>query len=417
MARGELSGRATLDRARLPFAGQIAFFRAKLGNLVPTARWDDLWKSAHDSAFMVAGAAKADLLADLAAAVDRAISEGAGLEAFRKDFEAAVKKHDWHGWTGEGSAKGRAWRTRIIYQTNLLTSYNAGRFAQLKAAGFRYWIYRHNDSVRHPRPQHVAWSGLTLPPDHPFWRTHYPPNGWLCHCYVIGTNNPERARRLGADPDKQPPDGWDAIDAKTGEPVGIDKGWGYAPGASVADRVSALAPKLGRLPARLVSDWLAASTPALREAWRGFVDEVLADPVPRGRMAMLGAMSLEDMAFLDAQGRPPARADLTIEDRLLVGKKARRHEQAGDALSPEEWRALAEYLNAPEAVLFDRETGNLLYVFPAADGRKGKIVVNPDFWHKPTKQSLASVRTVFKLGADALMNPNRYAVIRGEVRK
>ena len=69
-----------------PFAEQVAAFRARLGNLVPTAAWDDLWQDAHDRAFMVAGAMKADLLADLASAVDKAISEGVGIEAFRRDF-------------------------------------------------------------------------------------------------------------------------------------------------------------------------------------------------------------------------------------------------------------------------------------------------------------------------------------------
>ena len=164
---------------RRPFAEQVAFFRGKLGNLVPTARWDDIWKSAHDRAFMVAGAAKADLLADLAAAVDKAIAEGETLDAFRKRFAAIVQKHGWHGWTGEETEAGRAWRTRIIYQTNLATSYAAGRLAQLKDAGFRYWVYRHSGS-EHPRLQHLAWDGLTLPADHPFWQTHYPPSGWNC---------------------------------------------------------------------------------------------------------------------------------------------------------------------------------------------------------------------------------------------
>ena len=50
--------------------GQLAFFRQKLG--LPTARWDDLMKSAHDRAFVVAGAMKADLLADLKRALDAA---------------------------------------------------------------------------------------------------------------------------------------------------------------------------------------------------------------------------------------------------------------------------------------------------------------------------------------------------------
>ena len=162
---------------RRPFAEQLAFFRHKLGNLVPTATWRDLWQAAHDTGFMVAGAAKADLLADLAQAVDAAIAEGETIEEFRKRFGAIVEKHGWHGWTGEETKAGRAWRTRVIYTTNLRTSYAAGRYAQLKE--FPFWVYRHS-GAENPRLQHLAWDGLTLPANHPFWKTHYPPNGWNC---------------------------------------------------------------------------------------------------------------------------------------------------------------------------------------------------------------------------------------------
>jgi len=235
---------------RRPFAEQVAFFRGKLGNLVPTKRWDDIWKSAHDRAFMVAGAAKADLLADLADAVDKAISEGETLDTFRKRFFAAVEKGDWHGWTGEATEAGRAWRTRIIYQTNLATSYAAGRLAQLRDAGFRYWVYRHS-GAEHPRLQHLAWDGLTLPANHPFWQTHYPPNGFGCGCRVVGADGPESAKLLGGKPGyTEPPDGWDDIDPDTGEQAGIDKGWGYMPGAT-SDLVREIERKAAKLPTPL----------------------------------------------------------------------------------------------------------------------------------------------------------------------
>jgi hypothetical protein len=238
---------------RRPFAEQVAFFRGKLGNLVPTARWDDIWKSAHDRAFMVAGAAKADLLADLAEAVDKAIHDGETLDQFRKRFFAAVEKGDWHGWTGEATAAGRAWRTRIIYQTNLSTSYAAGRLAQLKDAGFQYWVYRHTPN-EHPRLQHLAWDGLTLPADHPFWQTHFPPNGWGCKCRISGASGPETAELAGGKPGyTEPPDGWDAIDTKTGEQVGIDKGWGYMPGAT-SDLVREIERKMDSLPKPIARD-------------------------------------------------------------------------------------------------------------------------------------------------------------------
>jgi hypothetical protein len=112
-----------------PFEVQVNYLRQKLA--LPTQRWDDIQGRAHDRAFVVAGAAKADLLADLHQAVIQAASEGRGLAAFRKDFKAIVAKNGWTGWTGEGSKEGEAWRTRVIYQTNMASSYAAGRHAQM----------------------------------------------------------------------------------------------------------------------------------------------------------------------------------------------------------------------------------------------------------------------------------------------
>ena len=112
---------------RKPFAEQLASLRIRLSNLIPTERWTDVWQSAHDRGFMVAGAAKADLLADLASAVDKAVSQGTTLDQFRKDFREVVARHGWTGWTGEGSPKGEAWRTKVIYQTNMRTSFMSGR--------------------------------------------------------------------------------------------------------------------------------------------------------------------------------------------------------------------------------------------------------------------------------------------------
>lgn len=166
----------------LPFQEQIDFFRQKLN--LPTAAWDDIWQAAHDRAFVVAGASKADLLNDLRQAVDKAISTGTTLETFRKEFRQIVADRGWHGWTGEGTTGGFNWRTKVIYETNLRTAHAAGRAVQLADPGLQALLpfrrYIHNDSVLNPRPQHLAWHGLTLPHDHPFWQTHMPPNGWSC---------------------------------------------------------------------------------------------------------------------------------------------------------------------------------------------------------------------------------------------
>lgn len=82
-----------------------------------------------------------------------------------------------------------------------------------------------------------------MPPDHAFWKTHSPPNGWGCKCRILGVRSAKQAKRLGGDPDKALPKGWDQVDPKTGELPGIDKGWGYQPGESALDAVQATAKK------------------------------------------------------------------------------------------------------------------------------------------------------------------------------
>jgi len=210
------------------FTEQISFLRKKLN--LPTERWDDIQKSAHDRAFIVAGAQKADLLDSLRRTIDGHIKAGLSVDDFRKNFRNIVEKHGWHGWTGEGTKGGEAWRTRVIYETNLRTSYAAGRHAQLTDPGLLkrrpYWQYVHS-GAEHARKEHKAWGDakLTLPHDHPFWETNYPPNGWGCGCTVRAVPAPEK------DAATTPPEGWDVPDPKTGMPPGIDKGWDYAPGA------------------------------------------------------------------------------------------------------------------------------------------------------------------------------------------
>ena len=244
----------------LPFEAQIAFFRRKLK--IGTTRWDDIWQSAHDKAFVVAGAMKADLLQDLFDAV--APLQGQSLERFRKHFRAIVQKHGWHGWTGEGSAAGEAWRTRVIYETNIRTSYAAGRYAQLTDPDFiklrPYWKYVHSDLVTTPRPMHKLWGDmqLTLRHDDPFWRTHYPPNGWGCRCRVVAVRQPEEGAALA------PPPGWNAINPETGAPAGIDKGWAYPPGATRADEIRAF-----------ITNKADTLTPPLKEAFTAELNDKL----------------------------------------------------------------------------------------------------------------------------------------------
>jgi hypothetical protein len=233
---------------KLPFTEQETFFQNKLN--IPTRKWDDLWEDQHAKGFMVAGAYKADLLADFRGAVDKAVMQGTTLEDFRKDFDGIVAKH---GWSYNGS---RNWRSEVIYDTNIRTAYAAGRWAQLtdpeQLQVLPYLTYKHGDS-RVPRPEHLAWDGLTLPADDPWWQAHYPPCGWGCKCRVFGSTKSEYAAAKQAGKGEAPPA---PIDPKTGEPVGIDTGWGYNVGEAAQKDYRVLTDKFESLPYDVGRQWM-----------------------------------------------------------------------------------------------------------------------------------------------------------------
>ncbi|MDZ7831638.1 MAG: phage minor head protein [Desulfobacterales bacterium] len=215
----------------LAFKEAIDFFRDKLS--IPTERWTDIMADAHNRSFMVAGAAKADMLTDFRSAIDKALEQGTTLEEFRKDFDNIVAKY---GWQYKG---GRGWRTKTIYETNLRTQYAAGRYKQMQDPDVKrlrpYWRYRHSDASINPRQKHLDWDGKVLAADDPWWDTHYPPNGWGCKCFVE-TLSRRDMERLGKDgPDPAPETDYYAWEnPATGEtemvPNGLDPGWDYAPG-------------------------------------------------------------------------------------------------------------------------------------------------------------------------------------------
>ncbi|MGP1628326.1 MAG: phage head morphogenesis protein [Giesbergeria sp.] len=351
------AARSTVDGARQQFQEQIDFLRRKLN--LPSETWRDIQRAAHDRAFMVAGAAKADLLVDLRKAVDQAV-QGGSIGEFRKSFADIVAKHGWTGWTGEGSKAGEAWRTRVIYQTNLMTSYAAGRRAQLLDPELLkrrpFWRYVHNDSVAHPRPEHKRWGDmrLTLRNDHPFWKTHFPPNGWGCKCRVVPVAAP------GDGDATDPPEGWNALDPQTDAPIGIDEGWDYAPGARADDELRTF-----------VQDKLIDYPPAISRALSADVNgKITADDlVPDFVRAVLGDPTRTDNLWLGFVEQPEviaALADVNVQGyTVLMPAQSVRHtvrshqfDGAGQrAPTPEDFAKVEDVLNAADAIRLSNERG------------------------------------------------------------
>ena len=303
----------------LPFKEQIAFFKRKLN--IPTTGWTDIYTHEHDYAFMVAGANRDAIVADFRTSVEKAIAEGMTLQDFRENhFDRVVAQH---GWDYNG---GRNWRSKIIYDTNLATSYAAGRWEQLQGAP--YWQYKHADWVQHPREDHLAWDGLVLARDDPWWYTHFPPNGWRCQCSVRGLW-PRDLQRLGkTGPDTAPDVQWEerTIGQRNPNgprtvrvPAGIDPGFEYAPGRSRLQ--SAIPPErpVPPVPGSAGGHGLPNRRPG--------ADDAL--PAPRlVSAAVLLAQGLEPQvyaqAFLthfDASIEQPAIFEDVIGERVVVGKE------------------------------------------------------------------------------------------------
>lgn len=179
----------------LPNVEALAFFRAK-GFAPALARfsWRDVWGEEHDRAFTVAKAMRDDVLEDIRAALDEAMSAGLPFAEFAKRLEPTLREKGWWGRqpvldpkTGrtERAQLGSARRLRIIFDTNLRTANAAGRWSRVqrnkRLMPFLTYVQIDRPSAREA---HKPFDGVTLPVDHPFWRTHYPPNGWRCGCVV-----------------------------------------------------------------------------------------------------------------------------------------------------------------------------------------------------------------------------------------
>lgn len=370
-----------------PFKEQIDFFRQKIN--LPTAFYDDIIKSAHDRAFMVAGAAKADLLDDFRQVIDQSIAEGKSIGWFRKEFDGIVEKHGW-AYNGE-----RDWRTRVIYTTNIRASYAAGRYAQLTDPDLLkvrpYWKYVHNDTVAHPRPLHQSWNGTVLHYTHPWWQTHFCPNGWGCRCYITAV----RADQYKGHP--APDDGTyektDSYGVTHVLPKGVDYGWDYAPGANRnAPFKEVIDQKLIRFPALIGADMWQALRPVLamenRLSWYGVFDEWAADPVSRGRHHVVGAIHPDLLSAWQDLDKPlPYSAEIAVEDRLVIGAKQQRHENQQNGLLSSEWRRLPELLESPSAVFYDNTSGKIVYLLQA-DGAAMKGVVEMNYRVKQQEKRL-----------------------------
>lgn len=211
----------------VPFDEAIRFLRDKLN--VGTDTWRDLSAEAYATSFSVAGVRNMEALQAIRTAVDQALAQGSTLDEFRRELRGIMSR------TGLELRGQFGWRSRVIFETNLRTAYAAGKWAQIQRLKegrpyLRYVAVLDNRT----RPAHRAWHGTVLAVDHPFWDTHYPPNGWGCRCTVQSLSQRDLGRFGYSVTDPAPPSGAAPRSIRTRDgnrivelPPGIDEGWAH----------------------------------------------------------------------------------------------------------------------------------------------------------------------------------------------
>lgn len=421
---------------KLTPADAVAYLQQR-GQLTTTYSWQDLWQQEHAHQFTISRLTRADLLQTIRDKITASVQGDLTRTDFMRDAKAALAQAGWWGEkevidpsTGETlTTQFNPARLKLIFDVNTRQAHAAGQWAgyQRSKATHPYlrYITRRDERVR---DLHRQWDNVTLPVDDPFWKTHYPPNGWRCRCRVVAVSQREYDKGYSEyrAPYEYNPDGtlksippvertpfkkqapkteWKQWkNSRTDQietiPVGIDPGFGYNPGiASIRARQiqTLIGEKLTTLNAQIGAQLWQDLYPHLQKArqlqWYDTLQEWQASK-PRGRVAILSALHPDVLNWLKDNAKAiPTSAEIGIQDRLILGPKQARHAQAQNALTEEEWRSLPALLQAPGAVYYDNLNQKLVFVAETLGPIKVVVEFDPK---KPERSGINIIRTAFR---------------------
>ncbi|EBB3425450.1 phage head morphogenesis protein [Salmonella enterica] len=407
----------------------VAYFRAKGQHI--GWNWYETAADVHARSFTVAKAARVDVLTTIQTEVERAISQGVSQQEFIDTLSPRLKKLGWWGKQvivdSAGNAEevqlGSPRRLALIYNVNTRVAYNVGRYAQLMNSTdtHPFWQYVAVMDSR-TRPSHAALNGLVFRYDDPFWKTHYPPNGWNCRCRVR-TLSQERMNALGlqatqGDKYLTTKKVQAAVDKATGEMIEMDvttfadgarvmtpdAGWSYNPGSAAFGLDQSLIRKLIEVKSPQLREMVVQemnNSPERQLAFRIWAKNIMETRRGGNDIRTLGFMS-ESVADAVAErtGEPPARL-LAMSEKNLLHADSDKHHDTGVALTADDLALLPSLLARAEAVLWDKVHHNLMYIVTTKDGL-AKIVVNAPYGIKRQPDSLDVVINAYRVKKVAL---------------
>lgn len=384
---------------------------------VPTKRWDDFLQLPRSKAHTVAGATKIDLLNDLQQALVDAKAQGQSLGQFRDNFHGIAEKH---GWQYNGSP---AWRTQLIYDTNMRTASMDARWKQMQEnkGVMPYGIYHVRDHGKNRRPDHQAYDGLVLPLDDPWWLVHKPVKAFGCKCTMSAANDRTLTRKGLTVAKEAPPTKYtNRVNSRTGEdygdwPEGVDVGFTAEDGWLGSD--IAFGEKLMQLPQPVRKAVLNNDTGMhqafVSDSFAVWSKDVLAADKGRGMVHTVGWLSEPIVEALAVQNVVPTTATITLTDHRLRRMVRDLKAAKGIKLPDDVLINLPAYLADYQAVLLDQK-GGLVFVLKQPTGKSaGKVAININF--KERGEVTNSVRSGGVVQANNLLNKTMYTPLVGKL--
>lgn len=338
----------------LPAAEAVDYFRQKGYRVGFDYR--DVWQQEHQAAFTVAKATQLDVLQDIRGVVDNAIAKGTTFATFQRQLRPALQAKGWWGRkdvvdpaTGDTvtAQLGSPTRLRRIFDTNLATAYSEGQAERIERnkALFPFLEYVRSAAV-HPRPSHLAYAGLVLPADDPFWRAHMPVKEWGCKCTVI-QHTARTLERDGLKVGKAPAEVMRTYtNPRTGDvsqvPAGVDPAFNYPPGGRRANLGRMMMEKANTAAAMAAARVLADGA----DRWAPLVETEFGEFVGRytrgerrevGTRRVAGVFGVDVLQGLQAAGKLPEHSTINVnlnKLRHLVGEhrtEARKAKGTGEA--------------------------------------------------------------------------------------
>lgn len=381
--------------------------------------WHETLDAVNARSFTAAKAARIEILQALKAELKSTLVNGGSEKKFIDNLTPFLQKEGWWGKQvivdRAGNAQmvqlGSPRRLKTIFRTNLQSAYMAGRYKAMMQAKetHPYWRYVAILDSR-TRPSHRALDGRVFSVDDGFTDVGYPPNGYKCRCRAVAMSR-AALKRDGITPTDtssllKTEVVRAGVDKRTGEVrlaqrtgfllkqpngksiwVGPDVGFNSSPVASpIMDEL------LVKQAKQLAPDYLnqvqnILLTKPRMDAWKGFVNNSLEYGFSQKRSITATVVKGAALELAQKHIAQEFNAVASIEDNLIVGKKADRHIDETMQLDNADFLKLPILLANPLDHAYDKKEKSLIYKIIGVSGKQILIA----FHNKNGKTVLSTV--------------------------